>query len=683
MPSSNVCWGIEIGAGAIKAVKLEGDAQRVNLLDFAYIEHPKVLSTPGVDAGDVLRVSLGQLVGQYDLSKAAIAVSVPGHLAFARFAKLPPVEPKKVPDIVKFEAMQQVPFPLEQVEWDYQTFQAPDSPDVEVGIFAITKERMNERLALLADVGITPNFVTLSPLAAFNGLAYDLEFTEKTPGTIIVDVGTSSTDLVIEDAGRVWVRTFPIGGHHFTEALVNAFKISYSKAEALKKEAESSPHARRVFQEMRPVFTDLGQDIQRSIGYHQNLHKDAKLTRLIGVGATFQLPGLRKFLKQQLGLEVYRVEQFKRVSTDGLKDEARAKKFQEMSLVFATAYGLALQGLGNAAIGANLMPVGVIRKTMWDEKVKWFGLASGLAVAASAAMFIRPVMSYLAVGKATPVAEIDQALNVAQQKSNAANEAGVTQAAPGDMTAANMLALLDDRDIYAHLVRDLGEIFKDADAKARRRPPKGDFVLPDDVPAFTLKAFRTDYGPPMGSSTDEFGGGGDAGGAGASGDSLRRVRVELVISMQRPDKADASSFMLETIRTWLSANADGSKRGTPYRILPNPRIQLVEMQSTGGETPGAEPPPGIGRRGGEGVLPPGGRGAPEGPRGRGGDFAPTAPVGDGGVFQPGGAGGEAASLAPLSKLLPRAVLPGQTFTVTATWEVEILPPAKAEAEQGA
>jgi Tfp pilus assembly PilM family ATPase len=59
-------------------------------------------------------------------------MSVPGHAAFARFAKLPPVEPKKVPDIVKFEAVQQIPFPIEQVEWDYQTFVAEDSPEVEV-----------------------------------------------------------------------------------------------------------------------------------------------------------------------------------------------------------------------------------------------------------------------------------------------------------------------------------------------------------------------------------------------------------------------------------------------------------------------------------------------------------------------------------------------------------------------
>ena len=34
--------------------------------------------------------------------------------------------------------MQQIPFSLDDVEWDYQTFVSPESPDVEVGIFAIT-----------------------------------------------------------------------------------------------------------------------------------------------------------------------------------------------------------------------------------------------------------------------------------------------------------------------------------------------------------------------------------------------------------------------------------------------------------------------------------------------------------------------------------------------------------------
>src|SRR5438045_2390541 len=155
--ASNICWGVEVGAGAIKAVKLERDGDSATVLDFALIPHKRVLQfTPEIDEKEAKRVALGTLISQHELKGASLAVCVPGHSTFARFAKLPPVEPKKIPDIVKFEAVQQIPFPIDDVEWDYQTFAAPDSPDVEVGIFAITRDRIMERLAMWADVGITP-----------------------------------------------------------------------------------------------------------------------------------------------------------------------------------------------------------------------------------------------------------------------------------------------------------------------------------------------------------------------------------------------------------------------------------------------------------------------------------------------------------------------------------------------
>ncbi|MGQ0629293.1 MAG: type IV pilus assembly protein PilM, partial [Phycisphaerales bacterium] len=301
--ASNASWGIEVGSGAVKAVKLERSGDTLVCTDFAIIPHKRVLSTPDTDEKDAKRVALGTLVAQHDLDRAAVSISVPGHSTFARFAKLPPVEPKKIPDIVKFEAVQQIPFPIDEVEWDFQTFTAPDSPDVEVGIFAMLRQSVMEKLANWQDVGHTPDTLTLSPLAAYNALAYDQGFGPQTPGTVILDVGTTSTDLVVAEGGRVWIRTFPIGGHQFTEALVTAFNLSYSKAEKLKKEAESTQHTRHVLQAMRPVFGDLAQDVQRSIGYYQSLHREAKLTRLIGLGSTFQLPGLRKFLSQQLQVE--------------------------------------------------------------------------------------------------------------------------------------------------------------------------------------------------------------------------------------------------------------------------------------------------------------------------------------------------------------------------------------------
>ncbi|MBL8887401.1 MAG: type IV pilus assembly protein PilM [Phycisphaerales bacterium] len=569
MPSSNICWGIEIGAAAIKAVKIENVGERVNVLDMAIIDHPRTLSTPGVDPADVLRVSLGTLVSQYDLSKTQIAVSVPGHSSFARFAKLPPVEPKKVPDIVKFEAMQQIPFPLEQVEWDYQTFISPDSPEIEVGIFAITRERISERLTMLQDVGLTPGFVTLGPIAVFNALAYDLEFNDKTPGTIVVDIGTTSTDLVISEAGRMWVRTFPLGGHQFTEALVSAFQIGYPKAEKLKQEAEDSKHARQVFQAMRPVFTDLGQDIQRSIGYYQSLHKDANLQRVILIGATANLPGLRKYLKQQLGIEVYRVEEFKKanlLTLDGGKDGGeRAAKFKDRALDMTTAFGLALQGVGAGTINANLMPVSIIREAMWKGKVKWFGAAAGIVAAAGIAMFVRPFLdsNAVAASAADPdVPNIQSAINEGNKLKQEAEAAGVVGAVTPDERAAKMIAMLDNRAFYPHLVNDVGLMVEDSTKRAATwaKDVGSTASVPD---GFRVDKMTTAYFPPSAEVSSSAAQTADLSGSGPLGPPDRpRVVVTLVATTNQPEP---QKFILATLDSWLRAN---SKRpGIPYEIF--------------------------------------------------------------------------------------------------------------------
>ncbi|MBI1368092.1 MAG: type IV pilus assembly protein PilM [Planctomycetes bacterium] len=379
MPSSSDCWGIEIGAHAIKALRLQKAGQKFSVTEFDVIPYKKVLTTPDIDVDEQIRLGMDQLLARHTIGNATIVVSVPGHMAFARFAKLPPVEPKKVPDIVKFEAVQQIPFPIEQVEWDYQTFQHADSPDVEVGIFAITKERVANWLNNFHAVGLHVHAMTLSPLAVYNAIAYDEQWADAAPGTILMDIGTSATDLIIIEGGRLWLRTIPIGGHHFTEALVRGFKLSYSKAEKIKKEAATSKYARQIFQAMRPVFVDLVGEVQKSLGYYQSLNRDADLKQLIGMGSTFRLPGLQKFLKQQLQLEVIRHDEFKSIEIDG-RDAA---SFAENALSMAPAYGLALQGLEQDRVTCNVLPSVLIRQQVWKSKVP-YNIAAAVLFSAAA-----------------------------------------------------------------------------------------------------------------------------------------------------------------------------------------------------------------------------------------------------------------------------------------------------------
>src|SRR5687767_15915839 len=173
MASARSAWGIDLGNRALKAVKLVRDGDRFRIDDFEIIEHEQILSVAGDNKESLLRAALANFVERHQTKGAAVGVSVSGQSSFARFIKLPPVEPKKIPEIVKFEAIQQIPFPLDDVEWSYQLFRGEGSPDVEVGIFAMRKELINQHIKLFTDLDLNVQNVQMNPLAVYNAMYYD------------------------------------------------------------------------------------------------------------------------------------------------------------------------------------------------------------------------------------------------------------------------------------------------------------------------------------------------------------------------------------------------------------------------------------------------------------------------------------------------------------------------------
>src|SRR3954470_14961702 len=209
MATARFAWGIDVGNRALKAVKLvrEGDGVRVD--DFEVIEHETVLSNAGDNKDALVQTALASFVQRHQLKGGVVGVGVSGQSSFARFIKLPPVEPKKIPEIVRFEAIQQIPFPLDDVEWSYQLFQSPESPDVEVGIFAMRKELIGQHIKNFTDYDLNVQVVQMNPLAVYNAIYHDGRLDDGT--TMIIDMGAENTDLIIADADTIWMRSIPIG----------------------------------------------------------------------------------------------------------------------------------------------------------------------------------------------------------------------------------------------------------------------------------------------------------------------------------------------------------------------------------------------------------------------------------------------------------------------------------------
>ncbi len=412
MASAQATWGIDLGRCALKAVKLRAASDgKVDILDVEYIEHAKILSQPDANRAELISSALEKFLSRRDITKDRVVVNVPGQHTLSRFTKLPPVASKRIPDIVRYEADQQIPFDLDEVIWDYQTFQQEGLPDLEVGIFAMKRELIREHLLHFEQASIEPIAVQSAPLSVYNAANYDGMLASET--TILLDIGAENTDLIIATPDTLWTRTVQIGGNSFTESLVKSFKLSFSKAEQLKRTAATSKYARQVFQAMRPVFADLVQELQRSIGFYSSTHRDAEIVKVVGMGNAFQLPGLQKYLQQNLGMDVDRPGQFNKANTDQLADK---DLLREQFSSFASAYGLALQGLELTKVTSNLLPTEIAKQAVWRRKKPAFAAAAACLALAGGLIWFRQItdLSALAAGSDNPseISSVDAASRI-------------------------------------------------------------------------------------------------------------------------------------------------------------------------------------------------------------------------------------------------------------------------------
>lgn len=500
MASARFAWGIDIGNRALKAIKLvRGEGGQLRVDDFEVIEHETVLSSAGDNRESLIQSALANFVQRHLSKGGVVGVSVSGVSSFARFIKLPPVEPKKIPEIVRFEAIQQIPFPLDDVEWSYQLFQTPDSPDVEVGIFAMRRELINAHIKHFTDVDLNVQVVQMNPLAVYNAMYHDNRLQGGT--TMIIDLGAENTDLIIADGETIWLRSIPIGGNNFTEVLVKSFKLPFNKAEDLKRNANTSKYARQIFQAMRPVFADLVAEIQRSIGFYSSVHRDSRIKKVLALGGAFRLAGLQKYLQQNLQLEV---EKLNDVAAGAPTDAKLAATFNQNLLSLVSAYGLAVQAMGDSKITSSLLPMKIRREKIWRDKAKWFGAAAAVFVlgtgVALAGYYMHDIgykaASEIRDGKIRPV--FDQASGWSSKWNDV-----VGSGAADRMTIQNVRSMLDYRGMWVDL---LGEIFaslpptppgfpSEAYLKANPRPQRNMIVL-DKIESVYYPDFST-YVPPV------------------------------------------------------------------------------------------------------------------------------------------------------------------------------------------
>jgi hypothetical protein len=287
-------------------------------------------------------------------------------------------------------------------------------------------------------------------------------------------------------------------------------------------------------------------------------------------------------------------------------DGPEASDFQSKALQFATAYGLALQGLGLASIDANLVPTSVVRANVWRRKTPWVATAAVVALIAGGASFLRPMMDAQAVEAAQDSPEMRN-VEAAKRQGRIQKDAWEEVAARGAIgyRAENVRRLLDRREIHQKLLDDVRAILTSGGAA----PDASVEGSPDEWRGLSLHSMTTRYLTPSGESPEALWatptgeratpetargdsaataareGRGDRGGGargGGAGTLLVTLELDATNSGQR-------AFIDATALQWLRENAE--RPDSPYTIEPV-GVDEVAMETVKvGRVAAAEPEP--------------------------------------------------------------------------------------------
>ena len=387
-------WAIDIGNNSLKAMQLSDANGVLEVVGFDVVKHSKILTGSGIsndEQEELIALSLRKFVSQNNITKEDIIVSVPSQNSFARFVKLPPVEKKRIPEIINFAAAPQIPFDINDVQWDYQLMDENTGKDLKVGLFAIKNDVVTSSLEPFTRENLKVGYVQMASMALYNYLFYDRGELVKSDSeaTVVLNMGAENTDIVICTKSSVWQRCIPMGGNSFTRAIANAFKLNFEKAEKLKRTAAMSKYARQILQAMKPVFTDLSSEIQRSIGFYSSSNPNVTVKKAIAFGGGTKMRGLLKYLQQSLQISFEMPDTFKNI---GVSSSVSAAKFHDNICDFGIVYGLGLQALGYAKIENNLIPKNVARSLAWSSKNKYFILTASILLVISVLAFVRTTL---------------------------------------------------------------------------------------------------------------------------------------------------------------------------------------------------------------------------------------------------------------------------------------------------
>ena len=337
--------------------------------------------------------TLKDMMRDAGIRPAPLYVLLAGQQVFPRFVKIPAASGEMLGQLVAAEASEGLPFPLDQVVWDYQTLGNGPSGDLDVLIAAAKSDTSMDAAALAAGTGVPLELVDAAPLALYN--AVRAARPADAGCTLVLDAGAKTTNLVFVEGGKVFMRTIPVAGNSVTAELARGLGADPAEAEEYKKQTgfvalggtygvPDDETADRASKLIRNVATRLHSEVNRSINFYRSQQGGSAPDRVLLCGGSALLRHLDTFFREKLGVEVELFNPLAAIPTapDLALDDATV-------LSLAPSVGLARRACGKCPVEINLIPPGLAEDRRFRRRLPFFAIAVLGAVLALAAVSVR------------------------------------------------------------------------------------------------------------------------------------------------------------------------------------------------------------------------------------------------------------------------------------------------------
>ncbi len=313
---AGMAWGIEIGSRGLKAILLGietstagGDGtDDVKLLQSVFMPHrlphvedPKSDKSPSSTASE----TVDRFIEQFNPTGRELAINIPGTQTLGRFFELPPSKPDRFHEAVRYEARARIPLE-EQEMYHGHSWSEADAPDHagkpmrRVVLVAASRKTVVERLGMFSSSGLEPRIIQSDCLALAN-LARYLEQAKQvnfpaTGAVAIVEIGTSTTNVVILSGSQVWFRGIYGGASDWDQAISREFKKTRREAEALRKHPEKYSHMHKVHACLLPEFEEFSKTIHKMFDQYRR-ETGSPIFQLFLCGGGSRQFGLLRYLR--------------------------------------------------------------------------------------------------------------------------------------------------------------------------------------------------------------------------------------------------------------------------------------------------------------------------------------------------------------------------------------------------